>query len=214
MSEAVEDLLALMDRLSAPKAGLIGYSMGGRLALHLALAAPERFWALVLESASPGIEDPAEREARRQSDEALAEAIERDGVAAFVARWESQPLFASQARLPAGVRASLRQQRLRNRPVGLANSLRGMGAGVQTPVWDRLPEIGMPALVLAGEHDGKYRAIAERTAALLPGGRLEVVPGAGHAIHLERPDAFAQVVGSFLHECLRLDQRSEVTLCP
>lgn len=214
MSEAVEDILVLMDRFSAPRAALIGYSMGGRLALHMALAAGERFWALVLESASPGIEDPVERERRRQRDEALARAIERHGVAAFVAQWESQPLFATQAKLPATVRHSLRRQRLRNRAEGLANSLRGMGAGAQRPLWGRLREISTPALVLAGEHDEKCRAMAQRTAELLPAGRARVVPGAGHAIHLERPAVFAQVVGSFLRECLPLDEKEEVAPCP
>lgn len=213
MGEVVEDLLALMDALRVSRAGLIGYSMGGRLALHLALAAPERFWALVLESASPGIEDPSEREARRLSDEALAQMIEREGVAAFVDQWESQPLFATQARLPAAVRQSLRRQRLCNRPEGLANSLRGMGAGAQEPLWGRLGEISVPALVLAGELDPKYRDIAQRTAALLPIGRAEVVSGAGHAIHLERPAAFARAVGRLLREGLALDARKEVAPC-
>ncbi len=153
MECCVEDLTALLDRLDIRRAAVLGYSMGGRIALHLALSAPERLWALVLESASPGIEDPSEREERVGSDATLAEAIERDGVEAFVDRWQAQPIFATQARLPAAVREELRRQRLRSDPRGLANSLRGVGAGVQEPVLARLGELRIPALLLAGALD-------------------------------------------------------------
>lgn len=198
MERCVADLLALFDRLGLRRVRLVGYSMGGRVALHVALAAPARVTALVLESASPGIADPAEREERRRQDEALADRIEREGIAAFVRYWESLPLFATQQRLPAAVRERLRAQRLANRPRGLANSLRGMGAGVQEPLWDRLPELDLPVLVVVGELDAKYRGIAQEMVSRLPRGRLAVVPGAGHAVHLERPDAFNRVVGAFL----------------
>ena len=213
MERCVEDLTALLDRLGIERAGVLGYSMGGRVALHLALSAPDRLWALVLESASPGIEDAAEREERLRSDAALAGALERDGVAAFVERWEAQPLFASQARLPAGVREELRRQRLRNDPGGLANSLRGMGAAAQEPVLARLGELGVPVLLIAGAEDEKYCALARRMAAALPCARLEMVPEAGHAVHVEQPEAFAGAVRRFLEECLRSRQGKEAVSC-
>lgn len=214
MDQAAGDVLGLLDALAVPRAAVLGYSMGGRVAFHLALAAPGRLWALVAESASPGIEDPAEREARRLSDETLARAIQEGGVTAFVERWQSQPLFASQQRLPDAVRAALQHQRMSHSPGGLANVLRGMGAGAHGPLWGRLRDIPVPVLLLAGEHDEKYRGIAQRAAALLPCARAEVVPGAGHAVHLERPAAFARAVRSFLEECLVFDRQKEVAPCP
>lgn len=198
MERCVDDLLALLDSLGVARADLLGYSMGARVALQLAAAAPERARALVVESGSPGIADPAERAARVASDAALADSIERDGLAAFVDRWERLPLFASQADLPRATRARLRAQRLRNSPRGLANSLRGMGAGSQSPLWDRLTELDRPALLIAGERDTKYCVIARAMAASLPAAQVAVVPGAGHAVHLEQPDLFTRAVLRFL----------------
>ena len=173
--------------------------MGGRVALHLAAAAPERVAALVLESSSPGIVSAAERQARVAADTALADAIERDGLSAFVDRWERQSLFASQAALPEDTRARLRAQRLANNPLGLANSLRGMGAGRQESLWDRLAGLDVPTLLIAGALDAKYCALADEMLALLPNARAAIVPGAGHTVHLEQPQAFIQNVIEFLH---------------
>ncbi len=198
MGECVADLLALLDRLGVEDFAVLGYSMGGRVALHLALAAGERARTLVLESASPGILDPEERLARLRSDEELAELIEREGIAAFVERWESQPLFASRRSLPAEVRERLRAERLGHRPHGLANSLRGMSAGAMEPVWARLGELRLPTLVLAGELDAKYVAIARAIGERLPRARVAIVPGAGHAVHLEQPAQFLELVTAFL----------------
>ena len=200
MEECVADLVALLDALGVGRAAVLGYSMGGRVALRLALAAPERVGALVLESASPGIADDAERAARLRDDEALAGTIEREGVAAFVDRWERLPLFASQAALPADVRDALRARRLAGDATGLAGSLRGMGAGAVAPAWERLGEIAAPTLVLAGALDERYRTIAAATAQRIPGARLAVVEGAGHAVHLERPAEHARLVRAFLDE--------------
>ena len=200
MEECVADLLALFDRLGLRRVHLVGYSMGGRVALSLAVAAPGRVASLVLESASPGLADPAERERRRQQDEALARRIEEEGLEAFVRYWESLPLFASQQRLPAEVRARVRAGRLAQRPHGLAGSLRGMGAGVQPPVWDRLGGLDLPVLYLAGELDAKYAAMGREVVSRLPRGRLVIVPGAGHTVHLERPAEFAREVGAFWSE--------------
>jgi 2-succinyl-6-hydroxy-2,4-cyclohexadiene-1-carboxylate synthase len=198
MERCVADLLALLDALEIARADVLGYSMGGRVALHLAVVAPERVSALVLESSSPGIADATERQARSAADEALAELIERAGLAAFVERWERLPLFASQASLPEDTRARLHTQRLRNNPLGLANSLRGMGTGQQESLWDRLAELNIPTLLLAGELDAKYCALAGAMHALLPGARTMIMPGAGHAVHLEQPQAFGKNVLEFL----------------
>ena len=167
---------------------LCGYSMGGRIALHLALADPSAVRRLVLVSTTAGLADPEARGERRRADEELAEGIERAGLESFVRWWGAQPLFAAQ---PPEVAAASRADRLRNTAEGLAASLRGMGAGVMEPVWDRLHELTMPAVVLAGERDAKFRMLGEKLAAGLPDAELRVVPKAGHAVHLEAPDAVA-----------------------
>ena len=172
-------------------AAYVGYSMGGRLALHLAVAQPELVRRLVLVGATAGIEDPAERAARAEADAALADRIERDGIEAFADAWGALPLFDGQ---PAQVAAAARAERLSQSPAGLAAALRGMGTGVMPPVWDQLGELRMPVTVLAGERDAKFRALGERLAASVAAGRFETVPGAGHATHLERPDAVADAL--------------------
>ena len=165
-----------------------GYSMGGRIALATALAYPGMVERLVLVGSSPGIADEAERARRRSADDALAERIERIGVEAFATEWGAQPLFAGQ---PDRVAAAANADRLRNTPEGLAAALRGLGTGVMTPLWDRLPELTMPVALLAGERDEKFRAIAERMAERIPHAQVHVVPDAGHAAQLERPDVVA-----------------------
>ncbi|MGH7961689.1 MAG: 2-succinyl-6-hydroxy-2,4-cyclohexadiene-1-carboxylate synthase [Candidatus Binatia bacterium] len=200
MGRCIEDLVALLDALEMPRVALLGYSMGGRVALHLALHAPQRLWALILESASPGIADAAARAARVQSDAALAAFIEQEGITAFVDRWQALPLFATQAQLSLAVREALRRQRLDNHPQGLANSLRGLGAGQQEPVLSRLAEMGVPTLLLAGALDTAYCEHARRMTAVLLCGQLVIVPDAGHAVHLEQPVLFADAVRTFLTE--------------
>ena len=168
-----------------------GYSMGGRIALYTALALPGVVERLVLVGASPGIADAGEREARRRSDAALADRIEAIGVEAFAAEWGAQPLFAGQDER---VAAAAHADRLRNTGSGLAAALRGLGTGVMPPLWGRLGELSIPVVLVAGERDAKFRAIAERMAAALPDARVEVVAGAGHAVQLERPEAVAALV--------------------
>jgi 2-succinyl-6-hydroxy-2,4-cyclohexadiene-1-carboxylate synthase len=172
---------------------LVGYSMGGRIALHTAFAVPGLVRRLVLVGASPGIADAGERSARRRADEALADRIEAIGVEAFAAEWGAQPLFAGQEER---VAAAAHADRLRNTAAGLAAALRGLGTGVMEPLWDRLPELAVPVVLVVGERDEKFRAIASRMAAGIPGSRLEVVAGAGHAVQLERPDAVAAAIRS------------------
>lgn len=192
-----QDILAALQEIgvSRGEATLLGYSMGGRIALYTAFSG--FFCALILESASPGLEDPAEREQRRSSDETLAANIERNGVQAFIDHWEKLPLFASQSALPPEAREALRRQRLGNRPGGLAQSLRGVGTGVQPSLHARLPTLHTPTLLIAGELDTKFSAIARSMARVLPQSQLCIVPGAGHAVHLERPEEFVSMVGDF-----------------
>ncbi len=193
-----EDVVGVLDHLAISRASALGYSMGGRVALALAILAPERLSALILESASPGLPDADARRARAAQDAALADDIQREGIEAFVIRWERLPLFASQALLPEEARLRLRVQRLHNSPVGLANSLRGMGQGVLPPMHEFLPQLRMPALIMAGALDPDYCARAREMSRLIPGARLEIVPGAGHAIHLEQPEVFRGLVLEFL----------------
>ena len=192
------DIAALLDDLRTPTCHLLGYSMGGRLALRLALGYPARFRSLILESASPGLADAAERERRRRQDAALAERIETMGIAWFVDYWEKLPLWKSQQTLPEETQSAQRKQRLGNSATGLANSLRGMGSGAQANLWPRLEHVTMPALLMVGEQDSKFVAINQLMARQMPEAELLVIPGAGHNIHLEQPLVFQERVKSFL----------------
>ncbi|MCS6800838.1 MAG: 2-succinyl-6-hydroxy-2,4-cyclohexadiene-1-carboxylate synthase [Chloroflexota bacterium] len=205
MASSVRDLAALLDALGIARAAVLGYSMGGRLALRFALAFPHRVSALILESASPGIASAQERQERLAADEQRARLLERDGIAAFVEQWEALPLWASQARLPPAVRARLRQQRLACSAEGLALSLRGMGAGAEEPVLDCLVTFAMPVLLIAGAEDPKYVALAQAMADRLPKSDIAILPGAGHATHLEQPAQFAAVVDRFLRSAFPLE---------
>jgi 2-succinyl-6-hydroxy-2,4-cyclohexadiene-1-carboxylate synthase len=170
---------------------LAGYSMGGRIALHAALSLGPRVRRLVLVGASPGIADAAERAARAAEDAALADRIEAIGLEAFVREWGAQPLFDG---MPRGIAEIAHADRMRNTAAGLAAALRGLGTGVMPPLWDRLGELTVPVELVVGERDEKFRAIAERMTAVLVAGRLHVVPGTGHAVHLEAPEAVAEVI--------------------
>jgi 2-succinyl-6-hydroxy-2,4-cyclohexadiene-1-carboxylate synthase len=170
---------------------LVGYSMGGRIALYTALALPGIVERLVLVGASPGIADAGEREERRRSDAALADRIEAIGIEAFAREWGAQELFAGQEER---VAAAAHADRMRNAPAGLAAALRGLGTGVMPPLWDRLGELTMPVTLVAGERDAKFRAIAERMAPAIPDSRIAVVDGAGHAAHLEQPEIVAAAI--------------------
>jgi 2-succinyl-6-hydroxy-2,4-cyclohexadiene-1-carboxylate synthase len=184
------DLTALLDMLAIDRVSLLGYSMGGRVALHFALSAPERINLLILESATPGIEDPVERARRAQSDDALADRISSVGVPAFVAEWEQQPLLALQSHVSPSVLQRQHVLRLRNDSNGLANSLRGMGTGQQQPLWSRLAELTLPVELIVGQADQRYCAIAQRMQTLLPNSDLAVIPAAGHTAHLDQPKLF------------------------
>lgn len=172
----------------------LGYSLGGRVCLHVALAHPDRVRRLVLVGATPGIADPTARAERRRADEALADRLAEEPLAAFLDRWLAQPLFRTLATADAD-----RDERLRNTAAGLAASLRTAGTGTQDPLWPRLPELRMPVLLVAGALDVRFAATAAATArAIGPNAGLALVPGAGHACHRERPGHVAALVRAFL----------------
>lgn len=193
MESCASDVLALWDSLGVRRSHLVGYSMGGRLALHLAAHFPERLVSLFTLGAHAGLDEP-ERSARRREDDALADRIERDGVAAFVAYWSSLPIFAGLASRGAAYVASVREQRLKNEAAGLACSLRGMGAGAMEPVWDGLRHAGVPCTFVAGALDRRYVDYARRLAGTVPDGTIAWVEGAGHAAHMEAPEEFVPIL--------------------
>lgn len=200
VERTADDLVAILQRVDASPAHVLGYSLGARVALRLAVAHPDAVQRLVLESPSAGLATEADRRDRRQADEDRAARLVGDGMAAFVDEWEREPVFASQASLsPAGA-ARLRSERLRNRPAGLAASLRGAGQGSMQPLHDRLAEVRVPTLVIAGNLDPTGRARAAAVAAGIPGARLEIIADAGHAPHLETPARFRSLALAFLKE--------------
>jgi 2-succinyl-6-hydroxy-2,4-cyclohexadiene-1-carboxylate synthase len=197
MDACTRDLKMLWDHLGVAHTHLAGYSMGGRLALHVAARRPERILSLLTIGAHAGLEDEA-REGRRRGDEALAHRIEQDGLEAFVNHWSSLPLFAGLERRGPAFVAQARAERMTNHVAGLACSLRGMGAGVMEPLWDELRTVSVPCTFVAGQLDHGYVTSARRLAATVPHGHVEVVSRAGHTVHQERPEAFARLLDAHL----------------
>jgi 2-succinyl-6-hydroxy-2,4-cyclohexadiene-1-carboxylate synthase len=183
LEEVVADVGSLVDG----RFTLVGYSMGGRIALHAALGLGGRVDRLVLVGASAGIADPGERAARREADERLADEISRSTIEQFAERWAANPVLA-------GAPGWIREDRLRNSPLGLARALRGLGTGALPSLWGRLGELTMPVVLVVGGRDHKFRAIAARMATAIPAAGVVVVPGAGHAVHLEAPSAVAEII--------------------
>jgi len=201
MPGTAQALLAVLDEREIERCAVVGYSMGGRLALYLALHHPERCSRLVLASASPGLQKAGEQAARRAVDEARARRLEAGDVDAFLNDWYRQPLFASLARHPS-LAETMVAQRLRNDPRELARSLRGMGTGSQPSLWERLGALSVATLAVAGALDAKYVAVAGRMAALSPCVRAVMVPEAGHAVHAEQPRRFVTLLHTFLKPTL------------
>ncbi len=170
---------------------LAGYSMGGRIALHAAAALPTRVRRLVLIGASPGIADAEEREQRRLADERLAAEIEGSSIEEFAARWARTPVLRG---LPGDLLARVQRDRLKNTPAGLARALRGLGTGALPSLWGRLEELRIPVTLVVGERDRKFRAIADEMAGQIGDAEVRVVPGAGHAAHLEAPERLAEII--------------------
>lgn len=200
MEACVEQLIGVMDRLDLGRAHVVGYSMGGRVALSLCVAHPDRVASLLLVGASPGLARPEEREARVAADDGLASEILGDGLEGFVDRWMALPLFATQASLPAEVLQRQRAQRLQSDPAGLAGSLRGMGTGAMPALHEHLKEIAQPLCLVAGALDVKFARLAREMAARIPRARVALIDGVGHAAHLEDPDRFAEVARAFLDD--------------
>lgn len=190
-------LRKILDELRIEKTNLFGYSMGGRTALSFTALHPERVCAVATLGASAGLEDEALRITRQQEDEKLVETLLEDGLESFVDRWMNHPLFSSQQKLGEDFLNHAREQRLQNNPQGLANSLRGMGAGAQLPVHRRLEQQELPILLLAGIKDEKFCGIAVDLADRLRNACVELIPGAGHAAHLECSEATHSAIRNF-----------------
>jgi 2-succinyl-6-hydroxy-2,4-cyclohexadiene-1-carboxylate synthase len=207
MEACTEDLVRLWDSLGITRSHLVGYSMGGRLALHVAAARPERLLSLLTVGAHAGLDEEA-REGRRRGDEALAQRIEKDGLEAFVDYWSRLPLFEGLQRRGPAFAAQVRAARLDNHAAGLAESLRGMGAGAMRPVWNELDRAKLPSTFVAGQLDHGYVASARRLAASVPEGRVVVVQRAGHSVQQERPEAFSRLLLAHLEAA---SERSEAS---
>ncbi|MDQ0337499.1 2-succinyl-6-hydroxy-2,4-cyclohexadiene-1-carboxylate synthase [Caldalkalibacillus uzonensis] len=200
MAYVVQDLYAVLEQLKVSQAHVLGYSMGGRVAIAFASQYQHKVKSMVLESTSPGLKTEEERLARRIQDHALARGIEAEGLAAFVHKWENIPLFATQKTLPKAVRRHVREQRLSQSPLGLANTLRGMGTGAQPSYWSAIKRFHFPVLVLAGALDHKFCRIAQEMCQLMPEATLSIIEEVGHTIHLEKPHIFDKVVLEYLSQ--------------
>jgi 2-succinyl-6-hydroxy-2,4-cyclohexadiene-1-carboxylate synthase len=186
-----------LDELGVERPIVAGYSMGGRIALYLALRYPGRCAGLVLESASPGLESAGERAARHAADESKAKHLESGDLEAFLRDWYRQPLFASLARDEQLLRRTIDARR-RNDPEELARSLRGVGAGSQPSLWRELEVLGIPAMAVAGRLDEKYVRVSSRMASINPRIRSAVIPEAGHNVHAEAPAEYVALLRRFL----------------
>lgn len=200
IEESAAVINSLLEKMGIGKIDVLGYSMGGRLALTFAVNYPEKVRKLILESASPGLRTEAERHERRIQDKKLSEKIQQEGIKNFIDYWENIPLFHSQKSLPEKIRTRIRSQRLANSIDGLANSLNGMGTGVQPSWWDELAHLEMPVLLITGNLDQKFCRIAEEMSKILPNVKWKTAEDAGHAIHVEKPELFGTIVSGFLSQ--------------
>lgn len=197
MEGAARSVLDVLDEVGVGRTTMVGYSMGGRLALYLTLRHPDRCTGLFLESASPGLEHQRERAARRSADEQKAKRLESGDFRGFLRDWYLQPLFAPLARDEQLLRRTI-EDKMRNAPAELAKSLRGLGTGSQPSLWGELPGLRVPSLAVAGELDGKFVGISHRMASLCPSLRAAVVPGAGHNVHAEASGEYLSLLRNVL----------------
>ena len=207
MAACVDQVATALEAVDVPVVDVLGYSMGARVALSLAVAHPAKVASLVLVGASPGLVDGAARAARLDADEALARQIEEDGLERFVDYWMSLPLFSSQASLGKEFLAASRAQRLRCSVTGLSGSLRGMGTGRMPALHERLPEIEQPVCLVAGSRDARFVDLAEQMCHRLRDSRCAFVEGAGHAAHLEAPARVSRIACTFFRE---IEDRQEM----
>ena len=198
MEGAGDALIALWNELGVERSHVIGYSLGGRLALDLATRHPQRLLSLAVIGAHAGLQDPALRRQRVEADLELAGLIRARGMEWFADYWAGLPLFAGQRELGPTWTARSRSWRLANNAPGLSASLAGMGQGSAPDRWSHLARIDAPTLIIAGAQDEIYSAHARRLVQLIPRARLALVAGAGHACHLERPEATARLLEDHL----------------
>jgi 2-succinyl-6-hydroxy-2,4-cyclohexadiene-1-carboxylate synthase len=197
MSRTAQAIIAFLDQLNIPQCFLVGYSMGGRLALYLTIHFPERFIKVVLESASPGLLTKGERRQRVARDGQLAEVLETGDFAKFLKGWYGQPLFETMVRLPQF--QQMCDRRLRNQPAELAKSLRNLGIGSQPSLWEALAQNQVPLLLLVGEFDQKFIQINREMQARCEVAQLQIVAGCGHNIHFEQRQDFLERLRGFLN---------------
>ena len=210
MEACAADLVALWDSLGVERSHVVGYSMGGRLALHVAVRLPERTGSLFTIGAHAGLGAEA-RAARREADEALARRIEAEGVESFVRYWEALPMFGGIARRGPRELAWLHAMRVANTQQGLAASLRGMGAGAMDPLWNELESVACPTSFVAGEQDQTFVAHARRLSESVPGSRLEIVADSGHSVQFEQPDAIVSILAAHLRRAAEATSGSSST---
>jgi 2-succinyl-6-hydroxy-2,4-cyclohexadiene-1-carboxylate synthase len=197
--EATANLLVdVLDQHEIESCNLVGYSMGGRVALYLALEQPDRVHSLFLEGAHPGLESPESRLERRRSDMLLVEKLHSDGLTKFVDSWLSMPMFESMSARPAEFE-QLKAQRKRGEATGLAFALDGLGVANQPNLWDRLHELNMPVMIVAGENDSKFTRLSERMKNAVSTAKVTIVPHAGHNTHFEKPEYFVRILRDFLN---------------
>ncbi len=198
IDQVAKDIKTLLVGLHIESLHILGYSMGGRLALSFACNYPEMLKSLILVSSSPGLRTVEERNNRIEQDERLADRIEHDGIKAFVDYWENIPLFASVKKLPAAVQETIRQERLLQKEIGLSNSLRGMGTGKQPSQWECLPKLNIPVFLLCGSEDTKFVKIAEEMQNTFPNAKRSIIEESGHMIHVEKQEVFGQIIMDWL----------------
>jgi len=200
-----QDLIALLDLLALEQVNLVGYSMGARLALAMAIQYPTRVRQLFLESGTAGLADADDRAARQAADVMKAQEIESQGMAAFVAKWEQLPLFASQRELPATQQAFMHAQRVQQTATNVANSLRYFGTGAMPNYWPKLASLQVPTILITGMADTKFTLINEQMAAQIPIVTHEQVVGAGHNVHFEQPISVTKLLDRWARHASQAD---------
>ncbi|MCC6795355.1 MAG: 2-succinyl-6-hydroxy-2,4-cyclohexadiene-1-carboxylate synthase [Candidatus Hydrogenedentes bacterium] len=203
MEYVATKVIELVDSLDAGSFSMVGYSMGGRIALYVSSIYAMRVDAIVLESTSPGLKTESERAARREQDERWAQMVEIKGMVAFLDAWYEQPLFESLASRPKLIER-VKAKRLKNEPRAVARALRGFSVGRQTPLWDEWDGNQVPALLVAGELDAKYCAVAREMEQTCSACRVAIVPGAGHNVHEEAPNEYNSAIHTFLRETIKV----------
>ncbi|UQS81799.1 2-succinyl-6-hydroxy-2,4-cyclohexadiene-1-carboxylate synthase [Bombilactobacillus folatiphilus] len=200
MAQQIAQLAALLQTLVGTQAiNLVGYSMGGRLALGYALMYPEHIENLILESSTAGLKTPQQRQQRQQHDALLAQKLRTEPLVQFVDAWEQLPLFESQKQLPTQLQVRIRQQRLAQDPLALAASLEGMGTGTMPNFWPRLQNLRVPVTLIAGQKDVKFQRLTAQMAHQLPIVQRLVVANAGHNVHLEQPQIYQMILERLVH---------------